>query len=265
MAPSDLIAAEPLGGAAMLARIAVGAGLGGVAGSFLATVLVRWPAGRSALIGRSQCDGCGRPLRGAELIPILSWVVLRGRCRSCGAAIAVDHLAMELAAALIGAVALIAHPGVAGAITALFGWWLLLIAAIDLKHHWLPDLLTLPLIAAGLAIGVAGTGPLWPERAIGAVAGYVSLAAIAIGYRALRGREGLGSGDPKLLAGLGAWLGWQQLPFVLLGAGLLGLSAVLVRKLRGERVSATDRLPLGTLMAVSAWPLWLLVAGLSHK
>ena len=72
----------------------------------------------------------------------------------------------------------------------------------------------------------------------------------------LRGREGLGGGDPKLLAAIGAWLGWQ-LPFILLGAGLLGLAAVLLMRLRGEAVAATDRLPLGTLMALAAWPIWL--------
>jgi leader peptidase (prepilin peptidase)/N-methyltransferase len=249
-----LYSAEPL------LRGGVGLLLGAIIGSFLATVLVRWPEGRSALVGRSACDACGRTLRPVELVPILSWVSLRGRCRTCAAPIALDHFAVEVAAALIGAVALTAHPGATGLATAMFGWWLLLIAALDARHHWLPDRLTLPLVPAGLAVALAGVGPDWRERAIGAVAGYVVLAAIAVGYRALRGREGLGGGDPKLLAGLGAWLGWQQLPFVLLGAGLLGLAAVLLRRLRGEEVRATDRLPLGTLMAIAAWPLWLLTA-----
>ena len=79
-------------------------------------------------------------------------------------------------------------------------------------------------------------------------------------YRRLRGRDGMGGGDPKLLAALGAWLGWQQLPMVLLGAGLVGLSAILASRLRGKSVAATDRLPLGTLMAITAWPIWLVVA-----
>jgi leader peptidase (prepilin peptidase)/N-methyltransferase len=255
---TDLIMAVPIGGAGGLVRAAVGALLGALVGSFLGTVLRRWPDGRSALRGRSACDGCGRPLGATELVPILSWVALRGRCRTCDARIAPDHLAMELAAALVGVVAMVAHPN---PVTALFGWWLLLIAALDARHHWLPDRLTVPLVLAGLVVAAAGIGPDWRERAIGAVAGYVVLAGIAVGYRALRGREGLGGGDPKLLAGLGAWLGWQQLPFVLLGAGLLGLLAVLLRRLRGEAVSAIDRVPLGTLMALAAWPLWLLLVG----
>jgi leader peptidase (prepilin peptidase)/N-methyltransferase len=244
----------------MLARGGVGVLLGAVVGSFLATVLVRWPEGRSPLSGRSACDGCGRRLRAAELVPVLSWIALRGGCGSCGARIAQDHVAIEAAAALVGAVALVAQGGALGFVTAMFGWWLLLIAALDAKHQWLPDLLTLPLLPAGLAAAFAGFGPDWRERAIGAAAGFCILAAIAIGYRWLRGREGLGGGDPKLLAGLGAWLGWQHLPFVLLGAGLLGLAAITLKRLSGGRVRATDRLPLGTLMALVAWPLWLLLA-----
>jgi leader peptidase (prepilin peptidase)/N-methyltransferase len=75
----------------------------------------------------------------------------------------------------------------------------------------------------------------------------------------VRGRQGLGGGDPKLFAALGAWLGWVQLPFVLLGAGLLGLAALLLARLRGRRLSGSDRLPLGTLLALAAWPIWLLM------
>lgn len=243
--------------AADLLRGFLGFGLGAIVGSFLATVALRWPAGRSALGGRSACDGCGRRLRAVELVPLLSFLAQRGRCRSCGAPIAAAHLAIELAAGLVGAVAFLAHPGAAGGVSALFGWWLLLLAAIDAEHHWLPDRLTLPLLPAGLLAAWAGFGAALQSRAIGALAGFLTLWAIAWLYRAARGREGLGGGDPKLLAALGAWLGWAQLPFVLLGAGLLGLAAVAARRLRGEAVSGADRLPLGTLMALAAWPIWL--------
>ena len=253
------MSAEWPSGSGELVRGGLGFVLGLLVGSFLATIVLRWPAGRSALRGRSACDGCGHRLRAAELVPILSWAVLRGRCRTCHTRIPPEHLSIELAAALVGAVALLAHPGPAGAVTALLSWWLLLIAALDAKHHWLPDRLTLPLIPAGLVAALSGIGPDWRERVIGVVAGFLVLAIIAYCYKLLRGREGLGAGDPKLLAGLGAWLGWQQLPFVLLGAGLLGLAAVLLRHMWGEQVRATDRLPLGTLMALAAWPLWLLL------
>jgi leader peptidase (prepilin peptidase)/N-methyltransferase len=240
--------------------IASGVVLGAVVGSFLATLLIRWPKGEGAVTGRSRCDGCGRKLGPAELVPILSWLWLKGRCRSCGAAIDHRHVAIEIAAGLIGGAAALAHPLPLALVTALFGWCLLIVAALDAEHHWLPDRLTLPLIPAGLAAGWAGFGPPLDQRLIGAATGFALLALIALGYRRLRGREGLGGGDPKLFAALGAWLGWPALPYVLLGAGLLGLAALALKRLRGEAVAATDRLPLGALMAVAGWPIWLLLA-----
>ena len=148
---------------------------------------------------------------------------------------------------MIGVTAIFAHPMPLAAVTAIFGWWLFLLAALDLEHEWLPDRLTWPLLAAGLAAAWGGFGPPLESRLIGAAAGFASLFAIARLYRAVRGREGLGGGDPKLFAAIGAWLGWTQLPFVLVGAGLLGLAALLLKRVRGEAVAATDRLPLGDL------------------
>jgi leader peptidase (prepilin peptidase)/N-methyltransferase len=234
--------------------------LGGIVGSFVATLAVRWPEGRSVVLGRSQCDGCGKILRPVELIPIASYLLANGRCRGCGAAINRRHIAIEVAAAMLGAAALLAQPGILGLVTAGFGWWLLALAALDLEHHWLPDRLTLPLLPLGLLVGWAGMGPGLTERLIGAAAGFLVLASIALAYRLLRGREGLGGGDPKLLAAIGAWVGWQHLPLVLVGAGMIGLLAVALTMLRGGAVRATDRLPLGTLMAIAAWPIWLIVS-----
>ena len=251
---------DRLGAVPGSAATAAGFVLGAIIGSFLAATLIRWPAGRSVLGGRSRCDSCGRRLGVLDLVPILSWLALRGRCRGCSARIDRRHLAIELGGALIGLTAIFAHPLPLALFTALFGWWLFLLAALDVEHHWLPDRLTLPLIPAGLAAAAIGIGPSLTDRAIGAAAGFLVLATIRLAYRKLRGREGLGGGDPKLLAAIGAWLGWMQLPFVLLGAGLIGLAALLLKRLRGGAVSATDRLPLGTLMALAAWPIWLLVA-----
>lgn len=237
----------------------MGAALGAIVGSFLATLVVRWPEGRSVINGRSVCDGCGTALRAHELVPILSFLAQRGRCRRCGSNIERAHLWIELGAALIGAIALLAHPGPAGLVTAILGWWLLAIGALDAEHHWLPDKLTLPLLPAGLVVAWVGIGPALEARLIGAAAGYGALAGLALLYRLVRGREGLGGGDPKLLAAIGAWLGWTQLPYVLLGAGGLGLAAVSLVRLRGGTVAATDRLPLGTLLALAAWPIWLML------
>jgi leader peptidase (prepilin peptidase)/N-methyltransferase len=256
------VAAEPAASGHGLAAggvTALGFVLGAVIGSFLAAVLIRWPEGRSVARGRSQCDSCRRTLRARDLVPILSWFLARGRCRYCGEPIDRRHLAVEAGAALIGLTAILAHPLPAAAFTAILGWWLFLLAALDIEHHWLPDRLTLPLAAAGLAVAWVGVGPGLEERLFGAAAGYLALELLRAGYRLLRGREGLGGGDPKMLAAIGAWLGWPSLPFVLLGAGLIGLAAVAAMRLRGTAVAATDRLPLGTLMALAAWPAWLLI------
>lgn len=191
------------------------------------------------------------------MVPIVSWAMRRGRCRTCGAQIDARHVAMELAAALMGLVAALVFPWPMALATALFGWWLLILAALDVEHHWLPDALTLPLIPAGLLVAWLELGPPLLDRIAGAVAGGLALWLIALAYRAVRSLEGMGGGDPKLFAGIGAWLGLFGLPFVLVGASVLGLFSVAAMSLRGNEVNAKTRLPLGALLAVSAWAVWL--------
>lgn len=200
-------------------------------------------------------------LAARELVPVLSYLALRGRCATCRAAIPPGHLVAELACALVGATAFAVAapaPALAGA---LFGWTLVALALLDAGHFWLPDRLTLPLAGFGFAVSAAGAGVPIRDSLAGAAAGYASLALIAWGYRAMRGREGLGGGDPKLFGAIGAWLGWAMLPLVLLLASLAGLASVALHRVRGQRVSGTDRLALGTLLALAAWPVWLIVAG----
>lgn len=189
---------------------------------------------------------------------MLSFALQRGCCRRCGARIPARHLAIEVAAGLVGALALLVQPGAAGWAGAGFGWLLLALLVLDAEHFWLPDALTLPLLASGLVAGV-WLAPSLAERAIGAVAGYASLAGVALGYRLLTKRDGMGGGDPKLLAGIGAWLGWPLLPFVVLAAALLGLMLALLDHLRGGEVDRLTRLPLGALLAAAAFPAWLLM------
>lgn len=234
-----------------------GAILGSLFGSFIAALVIRWPDGRSVISGRSACDACGHGLGAVELIPIVSALCQRGKCRHCGAAIDRRHLAIELAAAVVGGVAFGVSPGLAGLAGAIFGWTLIALIALDAAHYWLPDKLTLPLLVVGLGIGFAGIDPPLVDRIWGAAGGYLSLAAIAFAYRRVRRRDGLGGGDPKLLAAIGAWLGWQALPMVLLGGSGVGLLYVLFRSLQGKPMTATDRLPLGALMALAAFPLWI--------
>jgi leader peptidase (prepilin peptidase)/N-methyltransferase len=241
---------------------AFGTMLGAIVGSFLATVFVRWPAGESALGGRSRCDGCGRTLGAVDLIPIIGFAWNRGRCRTCGASIDPAHLLIELVAAAIGGAAFALVPPVPAVAWAVLGWGLLVLAALDWRHFWLPDKLTLGLAAAGIAFGALIEAASLGDRLIGLVAGYFVLWLIARIYRALRHREGMGGGDPKLLGAIGAWFGWQVLPFVLFAASLIGLLLALVTAVRGRPVSAATALPLGTLLCVAALPGWLVARAL---
>lgn len=231
--------------------------LGAIVGSYLATLLIRWPRGLSASGGRSRCDGCGQVLGARALVPLLSFLLLRGRCRACGSPIDWRHPAMEAAAAWIGVIAFLLLPGPQGFAAALFGWLLLALAALDVAHLWLPDRLTGALAVAGIAGALLGLPPAPGAHLIGGMAGYGALALIAWGYRRTRGREGLGAGDAKLLGAIGLWTGWEVLPFILLLASGAGLLCVGALALAGRPVTATTRLPLGALLAVAAWPVWL--------
>lgn len=244
----------------MQAALGLLAGL--IFGSFIAVLTQRWPAAGSVVHGRSKCDSCGHVLAARDLVPIFSMMALKGRCRTCNGAIDMRHTWIELAGGGIGAVALGVHPGMVGVTGAALGWGLLVIAILDVEHYWLPDRVTLPLAALGLLAGFID-GPPVGVRIVGALAGYAVLFATAGGYRLVTGRRGMGGGDPKLFAAIGAWLGWLPLPFVLLLAALLGLALVGLDHLRGRPVNRLARLPFGALLAVSAWPVWLTSASLA--
>jgi leader peptidase (prepilin peptidase)/N-methyltransferase len=232
--------------------------LGSIFGSFIAALVGRWPQGRSILSGRSHCDSCGAVLRPWHLVPVLSYLAQRGKCASCGAAIGRDSVAIELIAAAIGGLALALHPGAAGVAIAAFGCLLLPLAWLDYRHYWLPHPLTAALAVGGIVAGLAALPPDWTSRLIGAGAGLGMLWVIAIAYRSLRGRDGLGGGDPLLLGAIGLWLGWQALPIVLMLASGTGLAIALVLQRRGMALDSATRFPLGSLMAGAAWPVALL-------
>lgn len=235
--------------------------LGLVFGSFIATVIVRWPQGRSIAQGRSHCDACDRVLRADELVPVASYLRARGRCRTCGARIAPVHLIVELAGLAIGVAAGALAPGATGIAGAVFGWQLLALAGLDLTAFWLPNRLTAALAITGVTAVVAGAAVPPGDAVLGGLIGFGSLWAVAAGYRRVRGRVGLGGGDPKLFGAIGIWLGWRTLPGVLLAACLVGLGVVLILRLCGRRIAAADRLPLGTLLALAAFGSWM--AGLA--
>lgn len=241
-----------------LALFAILMGLtGGIAGSFLAAVSVRLPREGSFVGGRSRCETCERSLAPWQLVPIFSWLVQRGRCGWCTAPVAHRYILIESAGVCIGIwAALSASTPLMAVATAILGWQLLLIAVIDAEHFWLPDGLTAPLIATGLIFAVVQADDPW-GRLWGAVAGFAVLWTMAKVYRLTRRRDGLGAGDPILLAGAGAWVGWIGLPSVLLLACFVAGGVVVVRLATRRAVKATDRLPFGTYLAVGIWATWI--------
>ena len=232
-----------------------------IVGSFLAAAAQRLPEdAKGLLFGRSRCDACRHPLAARDLMPVLSALWLKGRCRYCGSAIDWSHLWIELAAIGIAVAAFARGDATAMPGTCILGWWLLLLGAIDRRTGLLPDMLTLPLLAAGLLAGlVEADGPEMADRAIGAMAGYAVFAGLAFAYRRLRGREGLGLGDAKLLAAGGAWLGWQALPMVILAGA--GAALILTLALAAGRVSRHTAIAFGPFLAFAIWAVRLAGAG----
>ena len=226
-------------------------------GSFLGLLVDRIPQGRTVISGRSRCERCGHVLAARDLLPFASWLWLRGRCRYCKERIGLFAPAMELAALAIAIWAASETSGWIFAASCLFGWWLLVLAAIDWRTFILPDVLTLPLAVVGIVISYA-IDPAGPTgHLIGALAGFLVFAALGFAYARLRGREGLGFGDAKLMAALGAWLSWQGLPTVLLLAAMTGLLFVLGRSVLHRRLAPAEPIPFGTFLAFAGWLVWL--------
>ncbi len=231
-------------------------------GSFLGVLIERLPTGRAIARSRSTCDHCGAILRARELVPLASFVLQRGRCRHCGGAIGWLHPAVEVAALGVAlcAVATSTTPQQAWA-GCLLGWTLLTLAWIDALWMVLPDALTLPLLLAGLGVAFAIDPDSVFSHALGAATGYLALLGVAWAYRALRHREGLGSGDAKLLAAAGAWLGTSALPWVVLIAALGALGWALLCSARGHKLRATTALPFGPFISAATWLIWQFGAG----
>lgn len=233
------------------------AAIGLALGSFVNTLVDRLPRRQSLIRPGSSCPGCGRRLAWWELIPLLSFLWLRGRCSSCGRPIGwrtplVEALAGLLAGLLAWRLGLGAQAGLALAV----GLVLIALGLIDLEHGLLPDVLTLPLLAGGLLWqSLAGTGLKYALLG-GLICGGL-MWAVAFGYRRLTGREGMGGGDPKLAAGLGVWLGPElglEVVVAAAGAGaLLGLGLVLA-----GRATLKTPLPFGVFLCASGL-VWLVI------
>jgi leader peptidase (prepilin peptidase) / N-methyltransferase len=234
------------------------------------------PEGRfNLVVPRSRCPQCGRGIRAVENIPLVSWLVLRGRCAGCKTRISARYPAVELMTGLMFAVVAFSLPwpwqalagiGLTGALIAL--------TFIDIDEQLLPDSITLPLLWAGLLFNLAaGEHAFVPlqDAVAGAIAGYLSLWLVYQGFKLVTGKEGMGYGDFKLLAALGAWLGWQMLPLIILLSAVVGAIigiAMIVLLGRDRQVP----IPFGPYLAAAGWiallwgpPLanaWLHFAGL---
>ncbi|TXF13155.1 prepilin peptidase [Pelomicrobium methylotrophicum] len=182
------------------------------------------PAERFNLVmPRSHCPACGKTIGALENIPIVSWFVLRGRCSSCGAPISPRYPLVEGLTGLIsGYCAWRFGLTLAGVGALIFCWALIALAFIDLDAQLLPDDITLPLLWLGLLLNVADSFTDLRSAVVGAAAGYLALWSVFWLFKLLTGKEGMGHGDFKLLAAIGAWLGWQQLPVVILLASAVG-------------------------------------------
>lgn len=228
------------------------------AGSFLGVLIARLPHGGMLAHARSVCGRCGAVLGLRDLLPIFSYLALRGRCRHCGGPIGAFHLWVELAAVAIAASACVLATDSAWLwADCVLGWGLLALAWIDAHTRLLPDALSLPLLAAGLA----ATAWLAPDdiadHALAAALGVTSFLAVAAGYRRLRGQEGLGMGDAKLMGVAGAWLGVAALPWVVFTAAGLGLLAAGAWRLSGRALDRTTAIPFGPFLALAIWAIRL--------
>jgi leader peptidase (prepilin peptidase) / N-methyltransferase len=227
-------------------------------GSFVGLLAVRLPAGEGVVWGRSACRSCGHRLAARDLVPVASWLWARGRCRYCRAPVARFYPAVELAALGVVLWAAAVTTGWVFWASCALGWTLLALAVIDQREFVLPDALTLPLIPAGLAVAWLIDPALVPHHAMGAVAGFAVFALVGWVYGRLRGRDGLGLGDAKLLAAAGAWVSWVGLPSVVLLAGAGALAVALIGAAGTGGLPARERaIAFGPYLALALWSVWL--------
>jgi leader peptidase (prepilin peptidase)/N-methyltransferase len=205
------------------------------------------------MVPRSACPHCGHAITAMENIPLLSWLWLKGRCRECQAPISARYPLVELLTALLSLVVATTFPPSWGLLAALLLTWVLVaLTFIDLDKMLLPDQLTLPLLWGGLLFNLTGGFAPLADAVIGAMAGYLVLWSLYWAFKLLTGKEGMGYGDFKLLAALGAWLGWQALPIVLLLSSLvgafIGIGLILLRNHHQNKP-----IPFGPYLAIAGW------------
>lgn len=201
----------------------------------------------------SRCPECGHRITPLENIPLLSYLYLRGRCAGCSTRIPVRYPLIELATALLSGITAVIFGFTPQAVAALlFTWSIIPLCVIDYDRQILPDSITLPLLWGGLLLSIPGSFVDSHTSIIGAVAGYLSLWSIYHLFRLVTGKEGMGHGDFKLLAAIGAWVGWQALPVVILFSSVVGASTGILLML--FRIHERGKpMPFGPFLAGAGW------------
>jgi leader peptidase (prepilin peptidase)/N-methyltransferase len=222
-----------------------------IIGSFLNVVIYRLPLGQSLVKPRSRCRNCGYSLRWFDNIPVVSWLLLRGRCRKCGTSVSWQYPLVELITAILFVLTVWLTPvGPLLVSRLLLVCILIVLFGIDLEHQILPNSITLPGIAIGLLFSLIAP-PGIRDALIGAVIGGGILYAIAAGYYLWRREEGMGMGDVKMLAMLGAFLGWKAVLVTLVLASFSG-AIIGLAMMAGQRGGMRYALPFGTFLAIGA-------------
>ena len=205
------------------------------------------------MVPRSACPHCGHAITALENIPIISWLWLRGRCRSCQAPISARYPLVELLTGLASLTIAWFFPVSAATFAALLlTWFLIAMTFIDLDKMLLPDQLTLPLLWLGLLLNIGGMFTSLSDAVIGAAAGYLILWSVYWGFKLLTGKEGMGYGDFKLLAAFGAWFGWQYLPLILIISSLVG-AVFGITMIALRRHQQANPMPFGPYLCMAGW------------
>jgi leader peptidase (prepilin peptidase)/N-methyltransferase len=226
---------------------------GAIVGSFLNVVILRLPLEESSIVyPASHCPKCSTPLSWYDNIPLLSYIALRGKCRHCAVSISIQYPLIELSMGLLST-GLLFKFGVSVPLAGffIFSAALLTIVVIDIHHQIIPDIISLPGILIGVGFSVVSHTVTWQSSLIGLLIGGGVLYAIALAYYLLRRIDGMGGGDIKLLAMIGAWLGWQSLPFVIFTSSLSG-SIIGLLAMRSQKKGGQTRIPFGPFLSIAA-------------
>ena len=226
--------------------------LGAIIGSFLNVCIYRLPKKASIVTPGSHCPHCGKKIRFYDNIPIVSYLILMGKCRHCKGPISLRYPVVEGLFGLLTLALFLRHgPTVPFILLLVFTAALIIITFIDLDYQIIPDSLSIPGIFVGIAASFFIPLLSWPESVIGVLVGGGFLLLVAAGYKWITGREGMGGGDVKLLAMLGAWLGWKAIPFILFSSSLIGVFIGGGISLL-QKTGLKSKIPFGPFLALSA-------------